>query len=96
MTIQTTFKQPIGGVTGTKGQPGWLTDGPSARHLLKQSDNNHLAERMCVSSVHFSGIYRFSILVWECRPKNPDASNCLDCEPRRSTTLRGAETDVLE
>ena len=29
MTIQTTFKQPIGGVTGTRGQPGWLTDGRS-------------------------------------------------------------------
>jgi hypothetical protein len=56
MTIQITFKQPIGGVTGTKGQPGCLTDGPSAAQLPNRLMNPpFVAEEVCGVCVLRSG-----------------------------------------
>jgi len=68
MIIRTISKQHIGGVTEKKDQPEWITDGRSARNLLKHLDNNQLAGLMCVSSVPFS--LRTHQFGWKCLPRN--------------------------
>jgi hypothetical protein len=49
ITIQTTSGQPMGGVTGTRGQPGWLTDGPSVGPLSRPHVKSDYSGWLCAS-----------------------------------------------